>query len=68
MIHFQFPAGGYMGSPKDIAKALAENLVIVAAADGQIHSNEQKILLEALKGIWKPSYGGLKPAIFRKKK
>jgi len=46
---------------------LAESLVIVAAADGQIHSNEQKLLLEALKGIWEPSYGGLKPAIFRKR-
>jgi len=52
-----------MGSPKDIAKALAESLVIVAAADGKIHSNEQKILFEALKGIWTPSYGGLKPAV-----
>ena len=52
-----------MSSPKDVTKALAESLVIIAAADGQIHSNEQKILLEALKGIWSPSYGGIKPAV-----
>lgn len=52
-----------MGSPKEIAKALAESLVIVAAADGRIHSNEQKVLLEALKGIWTPSYGGIKSAV-----
>jgi len=52
-----------MGSSQTAPKALAESLVIVAAADGQIHSNEQKVLLEALKEIWSPSYGSLKPAV-----
>ena len=52
-----------MGSYKDVPKALAESLVIIAAADDQIHSNEQKVLMEALKGIWVQSYGGIKPAI-----
>ncbi len=52
-----------MGSNKNVPKALAESLAIIAAADGQIHSNEQKILIEALEGIWVPGYGGIKPAI-----
>ena len=52
-----------MGSYKDVPKALAESLVILAAADGKIHSSEQKILIESLKGIWNSSYGGIKPAI-----
>ncbi len=52
-----------MSSYKDVPKALAESLVIIAAADNQIHSNEQKILMEALEGIWVQSYGGIKPAL-----
>ncbi len=52
-----------MGANKEVPCALAESLVIIAAADGKIHSNEQKILMESLKGIWAPSYGGLKPAL-----
>jgi uncharacterized tellurite resistance protein B-like protein len=52
-----------MGANKDVPKALAESLVIIAAADGRIHANEQKVLMESLKGIWIPGYGGMKPAL-----
>ncbi len=46
-----------------VAKAITESMVMIIAADKKIHVKEQKILMEALKAVWLPGYGGIKPAV-----
>ena len=48
---------------KKVSKAITESMVMVAAADGQIHKKEQVLILTSLKEIWSPGYGGLKSAV-----
>ncbi len=46
-----------------VAKAIAESMVMIVAVDEKIHVKEQKILLQALKDVWLPGYGSIKPAV-----
>jgi len=52
-----------MDAYKGVAKAIAESMVMIVAADEKIHVKEQKLLLQALKAVWLPGYGGIKPAV-----
>ncbi len=52
-----------MGAYQGVAKAIAESMVMIVAVDEKIHVKEQKILMQALKEVWLPGYGGIKPAV-----
>lgn len=48
---------------RQVALALAESLVIVAAVDGRIHTGEQTVMRQALAEVWLPGYGSQKAAM-----
>jgi uncharacterized tellurite resistance protein B-like protein len=52
-----------MPAHQEVSKAIVESLILVAAADGTIHKQEQGALLKAVKDIWSPAYGGMKSAV-----
>jgi len=55
-----------MSSAKDyrqVADAIAESLVIMAAADQKIHVAEKKRLISAIKSVWTTNYGSIKVAM-----
>jgi hypothetical protein len=52
-----------MDTYRQVALTLAESLVLIAAADGRIHTQEHILLLKALEEVWLPSYGSLKSAV-----
>lgn len=52
-----------MAPHKEVSRAMAESMVMIAAADGQIHKQEQILMLKALKELWSPGLGSLKCAV-----
>ena len=52
-----------MAPHKEVASAMTECMVMIAAADGQIHKEEQVLMLKALKTLWSPGLGSLKCAM-----
>ncbi len=52
-----------MATGKDFGNIIAETLVMMAAADGQVLKKEQQMVASALKDIWDPGYGGMKSAL-----
>lgn len=52
-----------MSAYREVASALAESLVLLAAVDGRIHKKEQAVLSQALEEVWRPGYGSRKSAV-----
>lgn len=52
-----------MDAYKETAMAIAESMIMIVAVDKKIHVKEQRIMLQALKEVWLPGYGGIKLAV-----
>ena len=48
---------------REIATVIAESIVIIAAADRKIHTEEKKLLVTTLKSVWISGYGPIKAAL-----